>query len=178
LVKFDNGVAKLLINKKTLPGGVLRLTLIGADKKTLNERMVFADYNSKLNISISTNKAVYKQRDSVALNMKVTDVYGDPVEGSFSLAVTDDGQVKTDSLKNSSIMSYMLLTSDLKGGVEDPGYYEHSADDATKWQDLDRLLLAQGWAVYDWNDAFSTNQTNALCGRTGVFNYRPCYQCV
>jgi hypothetical protein len=154
LVKFNNGIAKLLINKKTLPGGILRLTLIGADKKTLNERMVFAGHNSKLNISISANKAVYRQRDSVALNMKVTDVYGEPVEGSFSLAVTDDGQVKPDSLTNSSIMSYMLLTSDLKGGVEDPGYYERSADDATKWQDLDRLLLAQGWVVYNWNDAF------------------------
>jgi hypothetical protein len=155
LVKFDNGVAKLLINKRTLPGGILHLSVVGADKKMLNDRMVFADYNSKLNIIISANKAVYKQRDSVALNMKVTDVYGDPVEGSFSLAVTDDGQVKTDSLKNSSIMSYMLLTSDLKGTVEDPGYYEHSADDAAKWQDLDRLLLAQGWAAYDWNEAFS-----------------------
>jgi hypothetical protein len=154
LVKFNNGIAKLLLNKKTLPGGILRLSLIGADKKTLNERMVFADQNNKLNISISTNKAIYKQRDSVALNMKVTDVYGEPVEGSFSLAVTDDGQVKTDSLKNSSIMSYMLLTSDFKGGVEDPGYYERSTDDAIKWQDLDRLLLAQGWAAYDWNAAF------------------------
>lgn len=156
LVRFENGVAKFLLNKKTLPGGVLRLTLIGADKKALNERPVFADYNSKLNISISTNKALYKQRDSVALNMKVTDVYGDPVQGTFSLAVTDDGQVKTDSLKSNSILSYMLLTSDLKGAVEDPGYYEHSPDDAAKWQHLDQLLLAQGWAVYDWDSAFST----------------------
>jgi hypothetical protein len=155
LVKFENGVAKLLLNKKILPGGIVRLTLIGADKKALNERAIFADYNSKLNISINSNKAIYKQRDSVALNMKVTDVYGEPVEGSFSLAVTDDGQVKTDSVKNNTILSYMLLTSDLKGGVEDPGYYEHSPDDATKWRDLDQLLLAQGWAVYGWGDAFS-----------------------
>lgn len=154
LVKFENGVAKLLLNKKTMPGGILRLTIIGADKKALNERAVFADYNSKLNISISTNKVLYKQRDSVALNMKVTDAYGEPVEGTFSLAVTDDGQVKTDSLKSNSILSYMLLTSDLKGAVEDPGYYEHSPDDATKWQHLDQLLLAQGWAVYDWDSAF------------------------
>jgi hypothetical protein len=154
LVKFDDGVATLLINKKALPGGILRLTLIGADKKLLNERLLFTDRNSKLNISINSNKRIYKQRDSVALNMKVTDVYGEPVEGSFSLAVTGDRQVKTDSLKGSTITSYLLLTSDLKGGVEDPGYYEYSTDDATKWQDLNRLLLAQGWAVYDWNTAF------------------------
>ncbi|RYU89298.1 hypothetical protein EWM62_13265 [Mucilaginibacter terrigena] len=155
LVKFDsNGIAKLLINKKTLPGGILRVTLMGADKKPLNERLVFADRNSKLSIDIISNKTVYKQRDSVALSMKVTDAYGTPVEGSFSLAVTDDGQVKPDSLKSNPIISYMLLTSDLKGGVEDPGYYENSADDVTKWQNLDRLLLAQGWTSYDWTTAF------------------------
>ncbi|MES2265379.1 MAG: hypothetical protein V4520_01380 [Bacteroidota bacterium] len=155
LLKFEKGFAKLVLNKKILPGGIVRLTLIGADKKAINERALFADYNSKLNISINSDKFIYKQRDSVALGIKVTDVYGEPVQGSFSVAVTDDGQVKIDSMKNNSMLSYMLLTSDLKGGVEDAGYYERSSDDAIKWRDLDQLLLAQGWAVYSWNDAFS-----------------------
>jgi hypothetical protein len=155
LVSLKNGVAKMHINKKIFPGGVVSFTLIGADKKALNERMIFADGNDKLNISINSSKPVYKQRDSVALNIKVTDMDGAPVQGSFSLAVTDDGQVKADSLKSNSIVSYLLLTSNLKGSIEDPGYYEHGTDDATKWQHLDQLLLAQGWAVYDWDAAFA-----------------------
>jgi hypothetical protein len=151
LVSLKNGAAKMHIDKKIFPSGVVCFTLIGADKKALNERMIFADGNDRLNINISTSKPIYKQQDSVALSIKVTDMEGAPVQGSFSLAVTDDGQVKTDSLKNNSIVTYLLLTSNLKGSIEDPGYYEHSTDDVTKWQHLDQLLLAQGWAVYDWD---------------------------
>ena len=159
LLKFDNNVATLLINKKNFPAGIAHLTLAGADKKAISERLVFTDRNNKLNITLASSKPVYKQRDSVALNLKVTDTYGNPVEGIFSLAVTDDGQVKNDSLKQTSIVSYMLLTSDLKGSIEDPGYYENSSDDITKWRNLDRLLLAQGWSVYNWDDAFMPAKT-------------------
>jgi hypothetical protein len=155
LVRFKNGISKTFINKKIFPAGVVSFTLIGADKKALNERMIFADGNEKLNISINSNKPIYKQRDSVALAIKVTDIDGAPVQGSFSLAVTDDGQVKTDSLKSNSIVSYLLLTSKLRGSIEDPGYYERATDDATKWQHMDQLLLAQGWSVYDWDAAFA-----------------------
>ncbi len=159
LVSLKNGIAKIHINKKIFPGGVVSFALIGADKRALNQRMIFADGNDKLNISISSSKPVYKQRDSVALNIKVADMDGAPVQGSFSLAVTDDGQVKTDSLKSTSIVTYLLLASNLKGSIEAPGYYEHCTDDATKWQHLDQLLLAQGWAVYDWDAAFAPQKT-------------------
>jgi hypothetical protein len=179
LVRLNNGIAKIHIDKKAFPGGVVSFTLIGADKKALNQRLIFADRNDKLNISISSSKPIYKQRDSVALNIKVTDMGGVPVQGSFSLAVTDDGQVKADSLKSNSIATYLLLTSNLKGSIQDPGYYEHAADDATKWQQLDQLLLAQGWAVYDWDAAmapqkplpFATEPEFLVTGRvTNAFN--------
>ena len=154
LARFNNGASKFTISKKIFPTGIVRFTLIGADKKALNERMIYIDHEDDLKIQVRSDKAVYKQRENVLLNITVADAGGAPVQGSFSLAVTDDGQVKTDSIAGNSIVTHMLLTADLKGIVEDPGYYYHSATDNRKWQDLDQLLLTQGWVGYSWDAAF------------------------
>jgi hypothetical protein len=58
----------------------------------------------------------------VGLTIKVTDKEGKPVQGTFSLAVTDNSQVKPDSLSN-NILNNLLFTSDLKGTIEEPGWY-------------------------------------------------------
>jgi len=145
---------KLKVSKDIFPSGVTRFTLIGAGDQVLNERIVFIDHDDDLRIQISPNQASYQLRDSVSLDIEVKDKNGIPVQGSFSLAVTDDGQVKIDSLIGSSILTNLLLASDLKGTVEDPGYYSQPATDAKKWQDLDQLLLAQGWVAYDWDQIF------------------------
>ncbi|WP_158825431.1 carboxypeptidase-like regulatory domain-containing protein [Mucilaginibacter lacusdianchii] len=145
---------KVFVSKKHFPSGVAHFTLTSTDKKALNERIVFIDHNDNLRINISANKPVYKQRDSVAVNIQVTDAGGAPVQGSFSLAVTDNTQVNTDSISHASLINHMLLTSDLSGTVEDPGYYYNFTADSIKWHKLDNLLLAQGWVNYNWNDAF------------------------
>ena len=64
------------------------------------------------------------------------------------MAVTEDKLVKTDSIDN-NILTHLLLTSDLKGYVEEPGYYFEKHANAA--QALDNLLLTQGWANYDWD---------------------------
>ncbi|TCK80764.1 hypothetical protein [Albibacterium bauzanense] len=145
---------KLKISKDIFPSGITKFTLIGPDNNVLNERIIFIDHDDNLRIQLTSNQTSYQLRDSVSLAIEVTDKNGMPVQGSFSLAVTDDGQVKTDSLTNGSIISQILLTADLKGTVEDPGYYSQSAKDSKKWQDLDQLLLAQGWVSYDWDKVF------------------------
>ncbi|HCN82492.1 MAG TPA: hypothetical protein DIT07_02575, partial [Sphingobacteriaceae bacterium] len=75
----------------------------------------------------------------------VKDHEGKPVQGSFSIAVTDDSQVRTDSLSN-NILTSMLLTSGLKGNIEDPGHYFQATTMAER--DLENLLLTQGWKGY------------------------------
>ncbi|HCN85209.1 MAG TPA: hypothetical protein DIT07_16565, partial [Sphingobacteriaceae bacterium] len=142
------------IAKSLFPTGIVRFTLMSADKQPLNERIIFVDHHDNLNITIKPSKAAYQTRDSIALAIEVKDNEGKPVEGSFSLAVTDDGQIRTDSL-SSNLLTSLLLTSDLKGTVEDPGYYFQQTQQAQK--DLDHLLLTQGWIGYDpitigWKD--------------------------
>lgn len=150
----NNGPIKEAIAASLFPTGIARFTLLNQDHLPLNERQVFIDHHDELQISIRTDKPKYTIRDSIALAIEVKDKDGKPVQGSFSLAVTDGSQVRTDST-GTNMLNNLLLSSDLKGNIEGPGYY--FAGD--KSIELDNLLLTQGWAGYSWKDVF--NPVNA-----------------
>jgi len=146
-VKFGVDNEKVLsISKNLFPTGITRFSLLNQQGQPLNERIVYIDHNDNLRISIKPNKQTYIPRDSVALNIKVTDKAGKPIQGSFSVAVTDNDQVITDSLGNNSLVTSLLLTADLKGTVEAPQYYLQNKNK----QALDNLMLTQGWIGYEW----------------------------
>ena len=56
----------------------------------------------------------------------------------------------------------MLLTSELRGAVEEPGYYFARPTYQTNLA-LDNLLLTQGWRRFVWQDV--------LAGRFGRFPF-------
>ncbi len=66
-------------------------------------------------------------------------------EGNYSVSVTDNGIV--DSEEHVSVESSLLLSSEIRGGVENPEYYFSEAADAG--DALDALLMTQGWRRYD-----------------------------
>ncbi|GAB3931444.1 hypothetical protein GCM10028827_28300 [Mucilaginibacter myungsuensis] len=143
----------LNISKMTFPSGIARFTLFKG-LTPIAERMVFVDHKDRLDIRVTQNKANYQKRDSVSLDIEVKDATGIPVQGSFSLSVTDNTQVKPDTIGNFGIATQLLLKSGLKSDVETPGYYLHRKD-AKAWQALDNLMLTQGWTAYDWKDVFA-----------------------
>lgn len=135
------------VDKSLFPTGIVRFTLLNSANQPLNERIAFINHQDQLKIDVSTDKPAYILRDSVAVDLQITDENGEPVSGNFSVAVTDDSQVRTDSL-GSNILNDLLLTSDLKGEVEEPGYYFVGGRE----NELDNLMLTQGWVGYDWKD--------------------------
>ena len=158
-VHFDGfTVSEEKIPKNLFPTGIVRFTLMSADKHALNERITFVDHHDNLNIKITPDQETHPARDSVALAIQVSDDSGNPVQGTFSMAVTDDNQVKNDSLSN-NILTTILLTSGLKGTVEEPGHYFQET--AQAGADLDHLLLTQGWTGYDWKDVFNPPESLA-----------------
>jgi hypothetical protein len=147
-----NTNVKIAIRKDLFPSGVARFTLMNPDKQPLNERVTFIDNHDNLKISVTAAKPSYKTRDNVTLAIEVKNNAGLPVEGSFSMAVTDDAQVHTDNV-SANILSSMLLTSGLKGTIEGPGHY--LTETAKSAVDMENLLLTQGWVGYNWNEVFT-----------------------
>jgi hypothetical protein len=151
IIRVNGTPVNKQLAKSLFPTGIAKFTLMSADRQPLNERIIYIDHHDNLEITINPDKSGFKTRDSIALAIEVKDHEGKPVVGSFSIAVTDDSQIRTDSLSN-TILTSMLLTSDLKGNIEDPGHYFQTTPQAAA--DLDHLLLTQGWRGYTWKDMF------------------------
>jgi hypothetical protein len=153
-VVLDQPFLRVRVAKSIFPTGIVRFMLTASNNTVLNERLIYIDHSDQLNIKVIPNQPSYGQRDSVGVNVEVTDKNGNPVKGNFALSVTDDSQVKSDTLKQINLSNYVLLSSNLKGHIDYPGHYANPGSNLQKWLHTDELLLAQGWTGYDWTNAF------------------------
>lgn len=144
--RWDNRRENIAMRKKDLPSGVIQILLADARLNPISERLVFNTSEANLaQAAFSTDKPAYGKRDRVAASITLTDADQNPLQGSFSIAVTDDRDVQPDTCV--SILSHMLLTSDLRGHVEAPAYYFRSKSAAAA-ENLDILMMTQGWRRY------------------------------
>jgi hypothetical protein len=74
-----------------------------------------------------------------------------PAEGNFSVSVVDETTVSFDEEADNTILSHLLLTSDLKGYIEKPNYYFIHHDGKTI-SDLDILMLTQGYRRFSYKN--------------------------
>lgn len=144
---------KQLVNiaapKKEFPSGIVQLTLFSPTNQPICERIAFVNNtNDKINLSIQNLKSTYSKRGKVDLTLTATN-NGKPIQGSFSVSVTNANIVTPDPENESNIYTSLLLTSDLSGYIEKPNYYFLNNDLKTK-QALDLLMLTQGWRKIDW----------------------------
>ncbi|SKB81281.1 carboxypeptidase-like regulatory domain-containing protein [Daejeonella lutea] len=154
-VLLKQPLTRVRMEKNLFASGVSKITLLNELNAPRNERMIFINREDQFNIKLNTNKPSYSSRDSISLEIQVNDQAGNPVVGSFALAVTDDNHVKNDSVNSANILSSMLITSGLKGSVEDPGYYLSSSEPSQAWANLDLLLMTQGWTGFNWPEVFA-----------------------
>jgi len=139
----------LRIPTEDLPDGIFILTLSGIDKLPLCERLVFIQNGEEVNIKIETDKAVYKQRDSVSVKISLVVNSRVPQNAFLSLSAIDDIFSDNSSGFPSTISSWFLLESDVRGTVEEPSYY-FDPSNSNRLKDLDILLLTQGWRDFEW----------------------------
>lgn len=141
-LEHDAGV----IDLSSVPNGILSLILFDDEYIPQSERLVFVR-NTNEKWHIAQDKPSYEPRSKVSLDINLTDREGNPLEGDFSLSVTDNNAVQIDS-SATSILSHLLLTSDLKGYIETPGYY--FKDNTLRTHAcLDNLMLTHGWSRFD-----------------------------
>jgi len=101
-------------------------------------------------------KAVYTFRQKMKIELNAKDKNGKPVNGSFSVAVTDESKAPVNDGAENTIMTNLLLTSELKGTVEQPNYYFTGVDEKTN-TGLDLLMLTQGYRHFTWKQVLNDN---------------------
>jgi hypothetical protein len=138
------------ISESLLPGGIVSLSVIDSLGNTYCERLSFVRNFNFPTVSMQSDKPVYSKRELVNLDFNVLSQQGNPVKGNFAISVTDQKTVKQDSLAD-NIISNLLLTSDIKGYVEEPETYLVDNKTATR-EKTDVLMLTQGWRRFNTAD--------------------------
>jgi hypothetical protein len=145
--KLQEGVLRSALCADSLPEGIIAFTMMDNLRQPVAERLYFNEKpESRINIAISPEKDIYAQRELTRLNIKATNSDGQPVNANLSLLVLNKEQMGQIQRMRGNILSYFLLSSDLKGEIENPGFYFN--EDNNSYNDLDALLLTQGWRKY------------------------------
>ncbi|MCM1140507.1 MAG: hypothetical protein NC453_18210 [Muribaculum sp.] len=118
---IDMTEPSVILNRAHLGSGIVQFLLVDSSGETLSSRMIFNHLGYIYNASV----------DSLP--------EGDYAIRAFRNASSDS---------TLSIVSNLLLQSELKGHIEDPDYYFRNRDSVSDFH-LDLLMLTQGWERYD-----------------------------
>lgn len=148
-VPLKNQRASVRVPIKELPNGIIQFTVVSPQGKALSERLVFNASGENLVIAVKTDKSTYAKKELV--NLALTNNTSGKVPATLSVAVIDETKVPYDDHAENTILSNLLLTSDLQGYIEKPNYYfDHNVDN--REEALDALLMTQGFRRFSYDD--------------------------
>lgn len=155
-VKFiSKGVNKgkpinAVIPKKNFPAGIAQITLFNGTGEPICERLVFIQQKEK---ESKTLIIVEKTNDGSDILFKISlkQSDGNPSKGNVALSIHEalDGAKNVASKEN--ILSNLLLTSDLKGKVENASQYFDETNSESPIM-LDYVMMVNGWRRFVWKE--------------------------
>jgi len=139
--------SECVVQNAELECGVNQVTVFDSEGRVWADRLFFVTNPSAVQptLTVSGIKEDYQPYEEIML-----DVQGRTRGGTVSVSVKDANQ--SDALyDNANIMTEMLLSSEIRGFVPDPGWY-FEADDSLRRAALDLLMMTQGWRRFDWRN--------------------------
>jgi len=150
-VELSKGMNSISIPIKDFPAGIAVFTLFDQNGKEQCERLFFVNTDKRLKISLETDQQYYKPGQEVKLKVKTTDDKGNPVPANLAVSVADDRLLALADDKQDNILSYLFLSSELKGKISEPSFY-FNPDEGKAKEAIDYLLLTHGWRRFTWKD--------------------------
>lgn len=153
--QIKNGYAEFFIDTARLGDGISHFTIFNAARQPVCERLFFKKPGQYLNITASTDLALYESRKKVSIKISSAAQDNTPVPADMSMAV-----YHIDSLSvpdKTDINPYLWLSSDLVGNIESPGYYFENQSGETE-EAADNLMLTQGWRRFRWEDVLQNKK--------------------
>ena len=158
---INNNAFFTLIPKSKFPDGISQITVFDSEGRPVSERLIHQNHNETINLLLETDTAHYGKRKMVTVLVDALYRNGSPANGNFSIAVYDEGLIQNHEKYPLSIVNYLSLTSDLRGTVEDPGYYFKDSLPETK-KNLDLLMMINGWRRFTWNDILTHKSSDPV----------------
>ena len=143
------------MNLNTAPEGIIHFALIDDRGVTYSERLWFHRKSVRSSLEVESFKDNVRPRSNAKIEVRLLtadaeNIVNQTEGGNFSVSVTHDGQMDYDESLG-GIEGNLLLTSDLEGYIESPGYY-FQGNYSQKQHDMELLMLTQGWRRFNIND--------------------------
>lgn len=150
-LELYGGVNLVRVPTGNFPMGIAVFTLFDNAGIEQCERLVFLNRDKVMTVKLETDKKKYLPGEHVKLTVKTVDAKGKGSPAKISLSVIDEQLISFADDKQDNILSQMLLSSELRGKIQEPSFYfgpeEEKADSA-----LDLLMMTHGWRRFKWSD--------------------------
>jgi hypothetical protein len=158
-VNLNQGFYKSTISTSQIPEGIIAFTILDKYKNPMAERLYFNEKpQSRMKINLSTDKKKYSKRTLTNLNIQTTNAADEPIKTNTSILVINKEELGIMQSLRQNILSYFLMDSELKGNIENPGYY--FKNNSSMHEDLEVLMLTQGWSKYNYSKPYQSLSIN------------------
>ncbi|HLY71353.1 MAG TPA: hypothetical protein VKR53_16580, partial [Puia sp.] len=158
-LELSPGVNLFNISKKGFTTGILRLTFFDENKLPLAERIIFLHQKDELQLQLQKDTTSFAPKTKSSFTLQIGGGDKNIDKTNLSVSVTDADRVIENSAAE-NIYSALLLSSELKGRINNPAYYFKSDADSIN-NALDLVMLTNGWRHFEWKQILS-NQPVAL----------------
>ena len=183
-LRIEKAGSHVKIPLQGFAGGVARFSFFTQQGGVVGERLVWIDRPDPLQLTVTTSVANDTSGGRImTLKLRSQDVKGKPLPAALCVAVTDGSRAPLPP-EQESLPTRMLLTSDLQGEIEEPGWYFERENQPTLLPEraaaLDLVLLTHGWRGFTWETLAQKKEedfpdlwplNSAISGRvSNVFN--------
>jgi len=145
---LDDGLDAAAINKKNLAPGIMVISVLQEDGKPIAERLVFVSNQSPADLTLKAKMVNTGSRQKNSLELDAS-AFRD-LDAAVSVVNAENGP----DPNGATIISNLLLSSDIKGHIHDPGWYFKDKEPGTL-EALDLVMLTHGWRRYNTDDLLS-----------------------
>jgi hypothetical protein len=159
----------LRLSTDDMQDGVTHLTLFNSDGKPVCERLVFIENKkNKATIKIEKDKGIFGTKERISIKLTTEDSKGSDLPSYLSMSVRDVTATPYNN-HSSNIKTWLLLNSDLRGDLKNPGYFfSKNTDHKTRYL-LDLVMMTNGWRRFTWQHLlYGKPEINTFLAETGI----------
>jgi len=153
---FDGHTKAFALENELLRPGINHLLLADNKGNILSERLFFQFDTISTVCTAAALEKKPKPHGLIHTSISLKDSNGNPLDGECSVAIVR-GSFKN-HMQNEGLPAYMLLSSELKGHLNNPDYYfDKNINEGERELNLDLLMMTQGWKYYDYSKMVSSS---------------------
>tara|TARA_B100000809_G_scaffold49621_1_gene44583 strand:- start:5824 stop:8304 length:2481 start_codon:yes stop_codon:yes gene_type:complete len=141
---------KLNFPTQKLNDGLVHFTLFNSEGNPVAERLIYIENPTNIiNLKVSLDKKKIKTREKITLKIDAKGLGEKTVASSLSMSIRDMQAIPQNNFTE-NIKTYLLLNSDLRGAIENPGYFFEKPNDPKRRYLLDLTMMTNGWRRFTW----------------------------